>query len=133
MLAFAAASPAAPVPPVAPNPPAALNCTKGFDALVAAAMAEPGATVVTPRPGVPLLAIAIQSTGVMTVYSYTDTAHPAHPFMARRRMVQRQGKMAVDMVTCRYGDRAASDRLTAQFTAMNDNLVRQMAERPTTP
>lgn len=134
VLAAGAASPAGPAAsPADASPTANLDCAKGFDGIVASAMAEPGATVVTPRAGVPLLAVAVQTPGVMTVYSYTAATHPAHPFMARRRMVQRDGKMAVDMVTCRYGDRAASDRLTAQFTAMNNDLVRQMADRPPAP
>ena len=122
-LAMAAAT------PVAPDPP--LDCAAGFEALVAAAKAQPGAEAVSPRAGVPLLAVSVKSPTSLTVFTYTAPEHPAHPLMARRRLVERAGRRAVEMSTCPYGDKAASDALIAQFERMNAGVADQ--PRPGAP
>ncbi len=133
LAATTAAAATPPQTPATPPTPAPLPCAQGFDPLIAAAKALPGATPVATRPGMPLEAISVQAGGELTIYNYTVPTHPAHPYVARRRTVQQGGRVSIDMSTCGYGDKAAGEALKIQFERMNEAFVRQVSSPPATP
>lgn len=60
------------------------------------------------------------------VWSFVPSGHPAHPAVVRRRIVERDGAMFVDMqVLCR-AQRPACDALVQEFQELNRAMRRTL-------
>ncbi|MBX7248923.1 MAG: hypothetical protein K1X35_07700 [Caulobacteraceae bacterium] len=121
---------------VAPTPPPPeldsrpLDCSQGYAGLKATIRALPGAAAVAAPAGVQLEAVSTQAGGILTIYNFTTPSNPAHPYVARRRIFPEDGVMNSDISVCPYGDKAASDALTAEFNRLNDAFVLSLSRPP---
>ena len=59
-------------------------------------------------------------------WSFTPPGHPAHPAAVKRTLVEKDGKLTMNMsVLCQAG-KAACDKLVAQFRELNEKLSQSM-------
>jgi hypothetical protein len=61
-----------------------------------------------------------------TFWSFTPPQHPAHPAAVKRTIVSRNGAIALDMKALCQADKGPCDTLIAEFTALNEEMAKQM-------
>jgi hypothetical protein len=64
----------------------------------------------------------------MTLWSFTPPNHPAYPAAVKRALVEKDGAWHVEMNALCQADKAACDKLMAEFRTLNDNM-RESIER----
>ncbi|MDX2266280.1 MAG: hypothetical protein NW215_15065 [Hyphomicrobiales bacterium] len=99
------------------NALAPLDCSKGFDALYREAAARRSAKSYEASPW-----RIVENAAEKAVYSFTASGHYAHPSVVRRQVVQRGDGVSINRSACSYADKAQSDRLMAEFDAMDAQL-----------
>ncbi|MFN3523177.1 MAG: hypothetical protein ACK4YQ_13095 [Phenylobacterium sp.] len=104
LLALGACAPAAEAPPQ----PVALDCARGFDALVQAVAAQPG-FVEAQAPGEPYRYINAEDG--RTSYVVTREGAPGHPAIVRQAGGRTTG--------CGYGEKAGYDQLLAYLESLS--------------
>lgn len=109
LLALTACAPRAEPPPPAPL---ALDCDRGFDALVQAVTAQPGFGEAD-APGEPYR--YINADDGRTSYVVTKPGAPGHPAIVRQA-----GRSAGQETTgCAFGDKAGYDQLLAYLSSLS--------------
>lgn len=109
VLALGACAPKAEPPPPAPI---ALDCARGFDALLQAVAAQPGFAEAD-APGEPYRYINAEDG--RTSYVATRPGAPGHPAIVRQA-----GSAAGQETTgCAFGDKAGYDQLLAYLSSLN--------------
>jgi hypothetical protein len=59
-------------------------------------------------------------------WSFTPSGHPAHPAAVKRTIVSRDGGLAIDMTALCQAEKAACDRLIAEFKELNERMAQSM-------
>jgi hypothetical protein len=57
-----------------------------------------------------------------TLWSFTPPSHPAHPAAAKRVVVEKNGSVSIEMSGLCEAEKAACDKLMAEFREMNDKI-----------
>jgi hypothetical protein len=63
------------------------------------------------------------------IWSFTPVGHEAHPAAIKRTVVQRDGRIDLDMAVLCEAPKPACDHLVADFKAMNDQMKRNLGSR----
>lgn len=63
------------------------------------------------------------------LWSFTPAGHEAHPSAVKRTVVQRDGRIDLDMVVLCEAPKPACDRLVADYKAINDQMKRGPGSR----
>jgi hypothetical protein len=64
-----------------------------------------------------------------SIWSFTPPAHPAHPAVIRRMIVQKDTDIFIRMSALCEAAKSECDKLIAQFTAMNEKMRDSMKKR----
>jgi hypothetical protein len=56
------------------------------------------------------------------IWSFTPPSHPAHPAAVKRVIVQKEGDIHLQMSVLCQAEKAACDKLVAEFQALNDKM-----------
>lgn len=68
----------------------------------------------------------INDTADATFWSITTGAHPAHPTAVKRRVVDRNGELTMEMSVMCGGPKEACDRVVAQFNDITGDIADQL-------
>ena len=71
----------------------------------------------------------VEDRAASTYWSFTPPGHPAYPAAVKRTVVQRDGAFAIDLTALCEAQKAACDKLVADFQAMNERIA-QSARKP---
>lgn len=61
------------------------------------------------------------------IWSFTPNAHPAHPAVVRRTVIEQNGVLSLDMDVLCGGEKSDCDKLVAQFEALNEDVRQHLA------
>jgi hypothetical protein len=71
----------------------------------------------------------ISVTSEQALWSFTPANHPAHPAAVKRKIVERDGAVGVQMTALCQAEKAACDRLIEEFQQLNDRIREQSQRR----
>jgi len=78
------------------------------------------------RPGASVYAagefVVVTESSGLVVWTFTQPPHPAHPAVARRAIVERNGAIFVDMAILCEAARRPCDRLVRDFEELNEQM-----------
>ncbi len=63
------------------------------------------------------------------LWSFAPVGHEAYPSAVKRTMVQRDGRIDLDMAVLCEAPKPACDRLAAEFKSLNDLMKRNLGSR----
>ncbi|MEO0551155.1 MAG: hypothetical protein AAFZ91_14635 [Pseudomonadota bacterium] len=107
-----------------PNTPVDFACERGISELSLCILNRQGIEWL-PNAGDDFVAINDED----SVYALTRDTHPAHPMIVRRKAIEDDdGYISIQTTACGYGDKAASDRLMAQYKELDANITAQMRQ-----
>lgn len=124
ILAAAAATAAHDDKPARLNNPD-LNCKAGYEALVAQTKAQMG---VAEAPSDSPSLIVYNSPSERAIYTVTRKTHPAYPAIVRQKISGGPGSgeggaATVQILSCTYGDRAATKKFVDELTRKHEALI----------
>jgi len=64
-----------------------------------------------------------------TLWSFTPSAHPAHPSAVRREAIERDGAVYMQMSVLCQADKAACDQLVRDFQRLNEQMSQAIKSR----
>lgn len=67
------------------------------------------------------------------LWSFTPPGHPAHPAVVKRKPVEKDGAMFLQMLALCQAEKAPCDRLISEFEELNNKIVADMQRRPQAP
>jgi hypothetical protein len=65
----------------------------------------------------------------MTMWSFTPAGHPAHPSVAKRTLVEKNGGYSIVMNVLCQSTKSACDQLVADFEQLNDQMRASIARQ----
>ena len=68
--------------------------------------------------------LIVEDRATRSLWSFAPSDHPGHPTVVKRSVVQRDGRAFVDMDVLCEAPKPACDRLVADFTALNEQMMR---------
>src|SRR5260221_7853769 len=68
-----------------------------------------------------------------SLWSFTPPNHPAHPAVVKRNPVQKDGSMFIQMRALCQADKAACDKLMAEFQELNSKIAADIQRRSQSP
>ncbi|WP_105189800.1 molecular chaperone DnaJ [Pseudoalteromonas sp. T1lg48] len=60
----------------------------------------------------------------MVLWSFTPSAHPAYPAAVKRKVLERDGKVYIQMSALCQAKKAACDKLMQEFEQLNKNIMK---------
>lgn len=84
------------------------------------------------RPGASVYAagefVVVTESSGLVVWTFTQPPHPAHPAVARRAIMERDGAFYVDMAILCEAARRPCDRLARDFEELNEQMRRAILD-----
>jgi hypothetical protein len=68
--------------------------------------------------------LIVEDRATRSLWSFAPSDHPGYPTVVKRSVVQRDGRAFVDMDVLCEAPKSACDRLVADFTALNEQMMR---------
>jgi hypothetical protein len=68
-----------------------------------------------------------------TVWSFTASAHPAHPAFVRRSVVRKGDALSVETTVLCEAETSACNKLVSEFQSLNDRMRQDFGSQPRAP
>ena len=64
----------------------------------------------------------------LALWSFTPEVHPAHPTAVKREVIERDGKVVIEMAVLCQSTKEPCDQLVREFAERNENMRRQLTQ-----
>ncbi|MDG2520622.1 hypothetical protein P7B02_03630 [Caulobacter segnis] len=99
-----------------------LQCSAGHASVMKALAQTPGIVAQPVAAAAPFGVYADAAT--RSLYTFTTDKHAAHPAVFKRRVVNLDGRAAIEVSACGYGDAASFWRLVQEMNALSSGALK---------